>query len=211
MDYTEISAVCNQSPLVDFDTPGAPNDSGLTFRKGNALYWSPVGEDGSEVTTATIYFTVQQGEATPYAGTIYVEGTVGSNGRRTYNATIVGTGLYLAPNIDNEGGVITAIADSNVVRVVKHDLTMGDLECSVEDLDNYVFYTNSKQISVMVKGDDFEGQVNLFHVASNSHILQESVNTRDDDCLFTMLTAEYLYRIDCEGLDGCTVIISGSK
>lgn len=208
LEHTEISAYCTGGLLGAY---GVDSDYSMSIKSGETLYWSPVDEDGNEVTTATIYFTVQQGETPACAGTIYIEGLISSNGCRIYNATIVGTGLYLAPNIENEGGVITAIADSNVVRVVKHDLTMGDLECSVEDLDNYVFYTNSKQISVVVKGDDFEGQVNLYHAADNAHILQESVNTRDDDCLFTMLSAAYLYRIDCEDLDGCTVIISGSK
>ncbi len=63
-----------------------------------------------------------------------------------------------------------------------------------------------------VKGDDFNGQVNLLDVSQdNAHILQHKVNARDDDCLFTGLTSARLYRVDCEGLDGCTVVISGDK
>lgn len=315
MDYTEISAVCTQSPLVDFDAPGTPSDAGLAFQNGNALYWSPIDEDGNVVTAAIIHFTVQQGETMPYAGTIYIEGNSGYDGRRIYNATIVGTGLHLDPNTEMEGGVISAISISSsntetafetnfggntsfgqkmeltedypywcieientgngtiqmelqgeVYRVeagttkafyadekweagtynvsfstagyqpmqgrvicirsavpmtddqttsevtVKHDLTTGDLEVPVEDLGSYVFYTNSEQISVTVKGSDFEGQVNLLDVSQkNAHILQAKVNTRDDDCLFTGLTSARLYRVDCEGLEGCTVVISGDK
>lgn len=45
----------------------------------------------------------------------------------------------------------------------------------------------------------------------NAHILQAKVNTRDDDCLFTGLTSARLYRVDCEGLEGCTIVISGDK
>ena len=210
--YTEISAACTQSPLVDFDAPGTPSDAGLTFQKGNALYWSPIDEDGNVVTAAIIHFTVQQGETMPYAGTIYIEGNSGSVGRRIYNATIVGTGLHIDSNTEIEGGVITATADSNVVRVVKHDLTTGDLEVPVEQLVNYVFYTNSEQISVTVNGSDFEGQVNLLDVSQdNAHILQHKVNTQDDNCLFTGLTSARLYRVNCEDLEECTVVISGEK
>ena len=212
IDYTEISAACTQSPLVDFDAPGTPSDAGLTFQKGNALYWSPIDEDGNVVTAAIIHFTVQQGETMPYAGTIYIEGNSGSDGRRIYNATIVGTGLHIDSNTEIEGGVITATADSNVVRVVKHDLTTGDLEVPVEQLVNYVFYTNSEQISITVNGSDFEGQVNLLDVSQdNAHILQHKVNTQDDNCLFTGLTSTRLYRVNCEGLEECTVVISGEK
>lgn len=212
MDYTEISAVCTESLLMDWETPGATADHSMTFKKGVPLCWSPIDEDGNVVTAAIIYFTVQQGETTPYAGTIYIEGNSGYDGRRIYNATIVGTGLHLDPNTEMEGGVISAIASPNVIRVVEHDLTTGDLEVPVEDLVSYVFYTNSEQISVTVKGGDFDGQVNLLDVSqNNAHILQAKVNTREDDCLFTGLTSARLYRVDCEGLDGCTVVISGDN
>ena len=212
MDYTEISAVCTQSPLVDFDAEGSPSDASLILKDDNALYWSPMDEDGNVVTAAIIHFSVHQNDIAPYSGTIYIEGNSGSDGRRIYNATIVGTGLHLEPHSEISGGVISAIASTNVVRVVEHDLTTGDLEVSVEDLNSYVFYTNSKQISVTVNGSDFDGQVNLLDVSQdNAHIMQHKVNTRDDDCLFTGLTSARLYRVDCEGLDGCTVVISGDK
>ena len=212
MDYTEISAVCTESLLMDWETPGATADHSMTFKKGVPLCWSPLDEDGNVVTSAIIHFSVHQDDITSYSGTIYIEGNSGSDGRRIYNATIVGTGLHLEPHSEISGGVISAIASSNVIRVVEHDLTTGDLEVPVKDLVNYVFYTNSKQISVTVKGSDFDGQVNLLDVSqNNAHILQHHVSTREDDCLFTGLTSARLYRVDCEGLDGCTVVISGDK
>ncbi len=212
MDYTEISAVCTQSLLVDRDASGTPSDTSLIFKDGNALYWSPIDKDDNVVTAAIIHFSVHQGDIAPYSGTIYIEGNSGSDGRRIYNATIVGTGLHLEPHSEIPGGVVSAIASPNVIRVVEHDLTTGDLEIAVEDLSSYVFYTNSKQISVTVKGSDFDGQVNLLDVSqNNAHILQHHVNTRKDDCLFTGLTSARLYRVDCEGLDDCTVVISGDK
>lgn len=212
MDYTEISAVCTQSLLVDRDASGTPSDTSLIFKDGNAMYWSPIDKDDNVVTAAIIHFSVHQGDIAPYSGTIYIEGNSGSDGRRIYNAAIVGTGLHLEPHSEISGGVVSAIASPNVIRVVEHDLTTGDLEIAVEDLSSYVFYTNSKQISVTVKGSDFDGQVNLLDVSqNNAHILQHHVNTREDDCLFTGLTSARLYRVDCEGLDDCTVVISGDK
>lgn len=209
MDYTEIYAVCTQSPLVDFDAPGTPSKASLTFREGNALYWSPIDEDGNVVTAAIIHFSVSQDDTSLYSGTIYIEGNSDSGGRRIYTAAIVGTGLHLGPNSEKEGGVITDIASPNGIQVVEHDLTTGNLEVSVEDLANYVFYTNSTQISVTVKGGEFEGQVNLLDISqNNAQIMQAKVNTRDDDCLFTGLTSARLYRVACENLDGCAVIIS---
>lgn len=212
MDYTEISAVCTESLLMDWETPGATADNSMTFKKGVPLCWSPLDEDGNVVTSAIIHFSVHQDDIVSYSGTIYIEGNSGYDGRRIYNATIVGTGLHLDPHSEISGGVISAIASPNVIRVVEHDLTTGDLEIPVEDLGSCVFYTNSEQISVTVKGGDFEGQVNLLDVSqNNAHILQAKVNTRDEDCLFTGLTSARLYRVDCEGLDGCTVIVSGDK
>lgn len=63
-----------------------------------------------------------------------------------------------------------------------------------------------------INGSDFKGQVNLLDVSQdNAHILQHKVNTQEDNCLFTGLTSARIYRVDCEDLDGCTVIISGEK
>ena len=164
------------------------------------------------VTAAIIHFSVIQDDTSLYSGTIYIKGSSNSGGRRIYTATIVGTDLHLGPNSEKEGGVISDITSPNVIQVAKYDLTTGDLEVSVEDLANYVFYTNSAQISVMVKGDEFEGQVNLLDISqNNAQIMQAKVNTRDDDCLFTGLTSARLYRVVCEGLDGCTVIISEDR
>jgi len=137
MDYTEISAVCTQSLLVDRDASGTPSDTSLIFKDGNALYWSPIDKDDNVVTAAIIHFSVHQGDIAPYSGTIYIEGNSGSDGRRIYNATIVGTGLHLEPHSEISGGVVSAIASPNVIRVVEHDLTTGDLEIAVEDLRSF--------------------------------------------------------------------------
>lgn len=63
-----------------------------------------------------------------------------------------------------------------------------------------------------INGSDFKGQVNLLDVShNNAHIMQHHVDTREDDCLFTGLTSARLYCVDYEGLEDCTVVISGDK
>ncbi|MBR2894174.1 MAG: hypothetical protein IKC03_00765 [Oscillospiraceae bacterium] len=212
MEYTEISAVCTEGRLVNWETPGVPSDHSMTFQNGVPLCWTPLSEDGSTVTSTTIHFTVHQNQAMLYSGTIYIDGNSGSGGRRIYTAAIVGTGLHLDPNSEQEGGVISDIASPNATRVIKHDLTQGDLEVPINKLSEYMFYTNSQKMSVRVKGEGFDGQVNLLDISqNNAHILQAKVDNRNEKCLFTGLTAARLYRVDCENLDGCTVVISGDR
>jgi len=110
MDYTEISAVCTQSPLVDFDSPGTPSDTGTILREGKALYWSPVNRNGQTASSAVIHFSLHEEDRSLYSGTIYIEGERGADGRMLYTASIVGTGLHLKQNMEQEGGVISAVA-----------------------------------------------------------------------------------------------------
>ena len=208
MDYTEISAVCTQSLLVDRDEPGAPSDTGLIFEDGDALYWSPIDQDGHEVTAAIIHFSVHQNDTTSHSGTIYIEGNSSSGGRRIYTATIVGTGLHLDPHPEQEGGVISAVSPEQPL-ITRYDLTEGSLRVSEQDLNDYVFYTNSTQIAVTVEGEDFQGQIHLVDISqSNARIMQHDVDPREDSCRFTGLTSARLYRVECAGLEGCTLVIS---
>lgn len=109
MEYTDIVAVCIKSPLVDFDAPGTPSDAGLTFREGNALYWSPIDEEGNAVASAIIHFTVRKDGAPLYNGTIYIEDNDDSDGCRIYNAAIIGADLRLSQNTERTGGIISSI------------------------------------------------------------------------------------------------------
>ena len=105
LEQAEISAYCSGGLLGVY---GADADSSMTVKDGETLYWSPVDEDGNVVTTAVIHFSVRQGGTPTYNGTIYIEGTDGSNGRMIYTASIVGTGLHLKTgNGQHGGGVIS--------------------------------------------------------------------------------------------------------
>ena len=214
MDYTEISAVCVDGLLVDWETPGKTSDHNMTFKKGVPLCWSPQNEDALRVSRAAIQFTVLNGDENICSGTLYIEGAGGnSDGRPIYTASIVGTGLHLEPNPEQEGGIITLV-DSNMDAhpVVEHDLTISDIEATVDEIDRYVFYTNSTQIAVEVESDaDFDGKIVLVDISqNNAEILEAKVSSDDNDCLFTGLTSARRYKLSCEGLDGCTLTVSGN-
>ena len=211
MDYTSIEATCDNGLLVPWDTPGSSSNTIMTYKEGCALYWSPTKEDGTAVTSAKILFTVMNGDTPVYQGNIYLDGSSGSDGRRIYNASLVGAGLYLAPNMENEGAVISARDTAGDAKQVQlYDLTEGKLEIPIEELGNYAFFTNSTKISVKVKNDqDFEGSFTLIDVSqNNAEILYHEVDTKEKSCVFTYLTSARLYRLESNGLEGCTVIIS---
>ena len=213
LDYDEISAVCTESDLVAFDEEGAPSDSSMLLKEGEALYWSPLGENGIPVTSADIHFSVHKDGIMTYAGTIYIESSGGSNhGRPVYTASLVGTGLHLSPNAETEGGVISAVNASvgSISLVTEHDLRNGGLEVDVEDLDQYVFFTNSTKIAIEIKNEaDFDGEIILHDISqSNEGIQFAKVNNQDSKALFSNLTSARMYRLSCEGLDGCKLVIT---
>lgn len=104
MEHTEVSAYCLNGSI---GTYGVDSGSSMTIKNGETLYWSPVSEDGTVVSSAVIHFSVRDGETPTYNGTIYIEGSTGSDGRMIYTATIVGTGLRLDSNAETYGGVIS--------------------------------------------------------------------------------------------------------
>ena len=182
----------------------------VIYKEGCALYWSPSDEAGKAVTSAKILFTVMNGDTPVYQGNIYLEGNSGSGGRRIYNASLIGAGMYLSPNTEYEGAVITERnqeGDSEGIQL--YDLTKGKLEIPIEDLGNYAFNTNSTKISVKVKGDqDFEGSFTLIDVSqNNAEIAWFDINVKEKSCVFTNLTSARVYRLEYTGLEGCTVII----
>lgn len=213
LDYDEISAVCTESDLVAFDEEGTPSDSSMLLEEGEALHWSPLGEDGVPVTSADIHFSVHKDSIMTYAGTIYIESSGGSNhGRPVYTASLLGTGLHLSPNTETEGGVISAVNASvgSTSLVTEHDLRNGGLEVDVEDLDQYVFFTNSTKIAIEVEGEaDFNGEIVLHDISQSGEGIQfAKVNTKDNEALFSNLTSARMYRLSCEGLDVCKLVIT---
>ena len=211
MEYTSIQATCDNGLLVPWDTPGSSSDTIMTYKEGYALYWSPSNEEGKAVTSAKILFTVMNGDTPIYQGNIYLDGSSGTGGRRIYNASLVGAGMYLSPNTEYEGALITERnQEGNPEGIKLYDLTEGKLEIPIEELGNYAFNTNSTKISLKVKGDqDFEGSFTLIDVSqNNAEIAWKDVDIKDKSCDFTNLTSARIYRLEYAGLEGCTVIIS---
>ena len=211
MEYTSIQATCDNGLLVPWDTPGSSSDTIMTYKEGYALYWSPSNEEGKAVTSAKILFTVMNGDTPIYQGNIYLDGSSGTGGRRIYNASLVGAGMYLLPNTEYEGALITERnQEGNPEGIKLYDLTEGKLEIPIEELGNYAFNTNSTKISLKVKGDqDFEGSFTLIDVSqNNAEIAWKDVDIKDKSCDFTNLTSARIYRLEYAGLEGCTVIIS---
>ena len=211
MEYTSIQATCDNGLLVPWDNPGSSSSTIMTYKEGCALYWSPTKEDGTAVTSAKILFTVMNGDTPVYQGNIYLDGSSGSSGRRIYTASLIGAGMYLAPNMENEGAVISARDTAGDAKQVQlYDLTKGKLEIPIEELGNYAFYTNSTKISVKVKSDqDFEGSFTLIDVSqNNAEIAWHDITMKEKSCDFTNLTSARIYRLEVIGLEGCTVIIS---
>ena len=211
MEYTSIQATCDNGLLVPWDTPGSSSDTIMTYKEGYALYWSPSDEAGKAVTSAKILFTVMNGDTPVYQGNIYLDGRSGTGGRRIYNASLVGAGMYLSPNMEFEGAVISERnQEGNSEGIKLYDLTEGKLEIPIEELGNYAFNMNSTKISVKVKSDQhFEGSFTLIDVSqNNAEIAWFDINEKEKSCVFTNLTSARIYRIESSGLEGCTVIIS---
>ena len=106
LEHTEIIADCSDGLL---GTYGFDLDNSMTVKAGETLYWSPVVEDGTVVSSAIIHFSVRHGETPTYNGTIYIEGSSGFDGRTSYTATIVGTGLHLEQGGGQQGGGVISI------------------------------------------------------------------------------------------------------
>ncbi|MBE6935772.1 MAG: hypothetical protein E7458_04635 [Ruminococcaceae bacterium] len=109
LDYTGIVASCENGCLVDWERAEKASDTVMTYRKGEAICWSPREEDVLQAAHASIRFTVLNGEAPLFAGTLYLDSTGGTTGQTCYTASLVGTGLYLMQDVEQEGGVITAV------------------------------------------------------------------------------------------------------
>lgn len=108
MEYTEISAACENGLLTDWDAQGSPQyEHSMTFHAPDALYWAPITENRTVVGESAIHFTAQRSDGTQTNGTIYLTSSGRSDGRRVYTASLVGAGMYLSPNTEREGAIIS--------------------------------------------------------------------------------------------------------
>lgn len=163
-----------------------------------------------QASDTVIYFTCTRESGSQFSGTIYITASGNSDARTIYTAALVGTGLHLSPNVESEGGVISMLTADAEAAVTKYNLQNGDLELSPVELSQYVFFTNSTKIVVTVKDDDdFESTIILRDISQdNAEIGRKDVGSKDRKVIFTNLTAARLYRIEYDGTENCTVVVS---
>ncbi len=211
MPYTEISAVCSNGTLTEFNY-GSVSDTSLTIPAGKAMYWAPVRDGMAAAENTIIRFTAYDGEDTPYHGTLYISSNgTGDAGRKLYTASLVGTGLHLSPNPEGEGAVISLVGGtSQASEVMEYDLGTSPLELAPKELGNYVLYTNSTKIAVKItSGMDFSGRVQLQDISQgNSTVGTKDLDTNNKTVTFTNLTAARLYRIVWDGSEDCSITIT---
>ena len=94
-----------------------------------------------------------------------------------------------------------------------YNLTAAHLESTAEEIEQYIFYTNSTQIEVTVQGEgSFQGTVMLWDTEySDSFIQIGEVNERTNTCTFTNGSAARRYRITCDNLAGAKITISEGR
>ena len=106
MEYKQINAVCEESMLVDWDNNQSNSDNEIILKEGNALYWSPLDENGSIVSQAEIYFTVNDSKNPTHFGTIYITCSEENDAVRKYTASLSSSEFYLEQNTDTDGAIL---------------------------------------------------------------------------------------------------------
>lgn len=92
-----------------------------------------------------------------------------------------------------------------------HNLTAGDLETTVGEVNECVFFTNHAQIKVSIRPEgEFQGTVVLCN-EENIELLYGKINEDTSDCTFTGLSSAYRYKIKCEGLNEATITVSEGR
>lgn len=94
-----------------------------------------------------------------------------------------------------------------------HNLTDNALEISAEDVGQYMFYTNSSEISVTVQSkENVSGSVMLWNAADVTEWIQiGNIEGGSTSCTFTNLSASQRYKITCDGLDHAIITIHENR
>lgn len=94
-----------------------------------------------------------------------------------------------------------------------YNLTDNALETAAKDIAQYVFYTNSEEISVSVQRENnASGTVMLWNAAYDTDCIQRAnIIDGGDSCTFTNLSASQRYKITCDGLDDAIITIHDNR
>lgn len=96
-----------------------------------------------------------------------------------------------------------------------YNLTSNDLEVAVADVEDYIFFTNNKQIAVSVdKGATYSGEVLLWNVDDRNDpvtILYGKITSAEKSCAFTGLSSAHRYMITCDGDEDLILTITDGR
>lgn len=90
-----------------------------------------------------------------------------------------------------------------------YNLTNNALETTARNIEQYVFYTNSQEISVNVQSkENVSGSVMLWNAAYDADWIQiANIENSGASCTFTNLSSAQRYKITCDGLESATITI----
>lgn len=91
------------------------------------------------------------------------------------------------------------------------NLTSGELICSVDEIDEYILFTNSTQIVVSIQSDEaFSGTVMLWKAdVKDDYIMVSNIMTEDSTCVFSNLSSANRYIVSIDGFSEGMVTVGG--
>lgn len=94
-----------------------------------------------------------------------------------------------------------------------YNLTVNDLETTAKDAEQYIFYTNTTEITVKLQcKENFSGTVMLWNAAYDADCIQvANIKNGEVSCTFTNLSASQRYKITCDGLDDAIIMIHDNR
>ena len=96
-----------------------------------------------------------------------------------------------------------------------HNLTSNDFKVTNAIVEDYVFFTNNKQIEVSVdKSANYSGKILLWNVDDRNNpvtILYGKITPDKNSCTFTGLSSAHRYMITCDGNEGLMLTVTDGR
>ena len=136
----------------------------------------------------------------------HTEKTIASDGPwepGTYSVSFASAGVE---GMEGEVQAVRTAAPGMSI-ATPYDLKEGSLTCSVEELSNYVFFTNTTNLAVTIPGGT--GDLTLLDISQGStEILYGHLDEKTFTCTFSNLTASRRYQLAWVGTADVTVTVS---
>lgn len=101
------------------------------------------------------------------------------------------------------------------VETSTYNLTSNDLEVSVSDVDNYIFFTNNTKIAVSIDKDtDFSGEVLLWNADDPDNpitVQYGKITPKEKIVTFSGLSSAHRYMITCDGSDELILTVTDGR